>query len=123
MGTGRKIVSPCDMRLYPSSRNEASEIFLKKTGKQALERGEQNKDQESKAIEMLDELQNVERVISAIHGGSKISGLTLSATKRHAREINSVNSTSVRPTSIPLGMSCHLLNMTCTAWLILTTIL
>lgn len=69
--------------------------FLTEKGKQALEKGEQNKNQESKAIEILGEPPNVERIIGVIHGGSEVSGLIQTATKRHARELNSINSTIV----------------------------
>lgn len=52
---------------------------------------------------MSDKPPNYERVISAIHEGSKISALTQSVAKRHARELNRVNSTFVCPAQTPLG--------------------
>lgn len=89
--------------------------------KQTLEKGEQNKDQESKVIEIPNEILNIKKVIGVIYGGSEIIALTQSAVKRHARELNSVNSTSLRPTSTPSVTNCPLLIMTCKGWLVLTT--
>lgn len=75
--------------------------ILTKKGRYALEKGKQNKDHESKAIETPEEPPNVEKVIGVIHGGSKVSKLTKLATKRYANELNSVNSTSIQPTPTP----------------------
>lgn len=53
-------------------------------GRQALEKGERNKEHDSKIIDIPDEPSSVDRVISVIHGGSEVRKLTKTAAKRHA---------------------------------------
>lgn len=68
--------------------------FLIEKGRQALKKGEQNKEHESKSINMPDEPPNVDRVIGVIHRGIKVDGLTQTTLKRHSQELNNVNSMS-----------------------------